>query len=81
MADERVEAPILARLRANAAAAGIALSDEELARITGGMYFRNVDAFGQLVDRLATDMLPDDLKAWGVSGEREGAVASEGGDR
>ena len=63
MADDR-EAT-LARVRANAARAGVALSAEDIARIVRGAYFGNADAFARLVARMPSDGVPDDLKYWG----------------
>ena len=54
----------LARLRANAARAGIALAEADLARIAAGAYLRNVEHFDRLVARVAPDTLPDYLKDW-----------------
>ncbi len=54
----------LARLRANAARAGIALADDDLARIAAGAYLRNIELFDRLVARVAPDTLPDYLKDW-----------------
>ena len=54
----------LARLRAYAARAGIALADDDLARIAAGAYLRNVELFDRLVARVAPDTLPDYLKDW-----------------
>ncbi len=64
MAQGAIGAEIVARLRANAAAAGIAIDEDDLARMAGGAFLRNVDLFGQLIARLPTDTLPDDLKEW-----------------
>jgi hypothetical protein len=65
----------LARVRANAARAGVALSDEDVARIVHGAYFGNADAFARLVTRYSSDVVPDDLKNWspatGVEGDGE----------
>ena len=57
----------LARLRANAARAGIALAEDDLARITAGAYLRNVELFDRLVARVAPDTLPDYLSDWNPS--------------
>ena len=54
----------LARLRANAARADIALAEDDLARIAAGAYLRNVELFDRLVARVAPDTLPDYLKDW-----------------
>ena len=54
----------LERLRANAARAGIALAEDDLARIAAGAYLRNVELFDRLVARVAPDTLPDYLKDW-----------------
>ena len=65
----------LARVRANAARAGVAISDEDVARIVRGAYFGNADAFARLVTRYPSDVIPDDLKNWrpaaGVEGDGE----------
>ena len=53
-----------ARLRANAARAGIALAEEDLARIAAGAYLRNVELFDRLVARIPPDTLPDYLSDW-----------------
>ncbi len=64
MAQEAISPEIVARLRANTAAAGIAIDEGDLARMAGGAFLRNVDLFGRLIARLPTDTLPDDLKEW-----------------
>jgi hypothetical protein len=65
----------LARVRANAARAGVTLSEEDMARIARGAYFGNADAFARLVLRYPSDVIPDDLKYWspaaGVEGDGE----------
>jgi hypothetical protein len=65
----------LARVRANAMRAGVAISDEDVARIVRGAYFGNADAFARLVTRYPSDVVPDDLKNWnpaaGVEGDGE----------
>lgn len=52
----------LARLRANADFAGIALRDEDVARISSGAYFHNVEALRQLMVTIPPDTLPDHLR-------------------
>ncbi len=64
MAEVPVSEETIGRLRANAARAGIALGAEDIARITGGAFLRNVDAFVRLVERTPSGALPDDLKDW-----------------
>ena len=54
----------LARLRANAARAGIHLGDDDLARIVAGPFLGNVDNFVRVVERFPSDALPDYLKDW-----------------
>lgn len=54
----------LDRLRTNAARAGIALTDDELAAIAAGPFLMNVDAFERLVVRGESDRPPDTLKDW-----------------
>ncbi len=54
----------LARLRANAARAGIPLSEEDIQQITAGPFLGNVDAFVNLVQQTPPDTVPDDLKDW-----------------
>ena len=54
----------LARLRANAARAGVQLSDDDLARIASGPFMSNVDNFTRLVAGVPPDTLPDFHKDW-----------------
>lgn len=63
----------LARLRANAERAGIALSDEEIDRIVAGPFLTNVDAFETLIAFGAPDTVPDTAKSWAA---RPAATAS-----
>lgn len=76
----------LARLRANAARAGVRLSEEDLARIAAGPFLGNVDTFARIVARVPPDTIPDLLKEWrddGPVGEAAASpapVAAAGGD-
>jgi len=54
----------LARLRANAARAGLRLGDDDLARIAAGAFLSNVDNFSRVVERVSSDTIPDYLKDW-----------------
>lgn len=73
MAQDPTREATLQRLRANAAAAGIALTDEALARIAAGQYLGNVEAFARIVARVPPDTLPDYLKDWNPPSDgREG---------
>lgn len=67
MADTAMNDGTLTRLRANAARAGIALSDEDVALIVDGPFLGNVDAFAALVAQTPPDTIPDDLKDWADS--------------
>lgn len=49
----------VARLRVNAEQAGIQLREEDVARISAGGYFRNVEALRLLVTRVPSSTLPD----------------------
>ncbi|CAA9580143.1 MAG: Glutamyl-tRNA(Gln) amidotransferase subunit A-like protein, partial [uncultured Thermomicrobiales bacterium] len=88
MAHEPIGEGVLARLRANAAAAGIALGEDDLARMAAGPFLHNVEAFARLVERTPPDMVPDQLKDWtnggpGARGEERGATrdgADDGAD-
>ena len=71
----------LERLRANAARAGIALAEDDLARIAAGAYLRNVELFDRLVARVAPDTLPDYLKDWNPSLEPPAAPHQLGEQR
>lgn len=62
--DEHATNELLTRLRANAARAGIRLTDEDIARIGAGAYFHNVAALDRLVNRVPAETLPDFLKDW-----------------
>jgi aspartyl-tRNA(Asn)/glutamyl-tRNA(Gln) amidotransferase subunit A len=64
MAPGRIRDETIARLRANLAAAGVAVGEEALARIDGGPFLRNVEAFARLVARVPAEMVPDTLKDW-----------------
>ena len=65
----------LARLCANAARAGIVLSDDDVARIVAGPFLANVDAFVRHIEMTPIDTVPDDLKDWNdFSAEALGAV-------
>jgi aspartyl-tRNA(Asn)/glutamyl-tRNA(Gln) amidotransferase subunit A len=82
MSEAPVSEETIGRLRANAARAGITLTDEDVARFAGGMFLRNVDAFVRLVERTPPDTIPDDLKDWNDasladagSGEQPGAAS------
>lgn len=81
MSQEAVTAEIVARLRANAAAAGIALGEDDLARIAGGMFLRNVQSFEHLVARIPSDTLPDSLKEWRDARRAEQPAQQDGGRR
>jgi hypothetical protein len=70
MADDR-EAT-LARVQVNATRAGVALSDDDVARIVRGAYFGNADAFARLLTRMPSDAIPDDLKYWSPAASVEG---------
>lgn len=75
MTDTTVNEETLARLRANAARAGITLDDDAVARIVAGPFLGNVDAFVALVAQTPPDTIPDDLKEW-VDLSAVGAVES-----
>lgn len=80
MAESPTREATLRRLRANAAAAGIALTDETLARIAAGQYLGNVEAFERIVAGVPPDTLPDYLKDWNPPATPAGD-AREGGRR
>ena len=54
----------LTRLRANAARAGVHLTDDDLARIAAGAFLSNVDNFSRVIEGVPSDTIPDSLKDW-----------------
>jgi len=54
----------LTRLRANAARAGVHLTDDDLARIAAGAFLSNVDNFSRVIEGVPSDTIPDYLKDW-----------------
>jgi hypothetical protein len=59
---------IVARWKANAAAAGVVLTDEDIARISAGGFAERMAAFQRLVDELDANNLPPDHLADRVNG-------------
>jgi hypothetical protein len=59
---------VIARWKANAAAAGVALTDEDIARISGGGFPERMAAFYRLLDELDANNLPPDHLADRVNG-------------
>ncbi len=54
----------LTRLRANAARAGVHLTEDDLARIAAGAFLSNVDNFSRVIEGVPSDTIPDSLKDW-----------------
>lgn len=69
--EDTISQEAVARLRANMAAAGIALSEEDLAKLTTGPYLNHVGWFLQLISRIPVDTVPDNLKDWGEPEQEE----------
>ncbi len=80
MSSTTAQPETLARLRANAARAGVRLDDDDLARIAAGPFLSNVDAFSRLIARVPSDTIPDYLKEWGDHRSAETASANDGAD-
>src|SRR5947209_5472552 len=83
MSSSTAQPATLARLRANAARAGLHLDDEDLARIAAGAFLSNVDNFSRLIERVPSDTIPDFLKAWGDDRPRDAqgvAIGDAGGE-
>ena len=64
MSSTTAQPETLARLRANAARAGVRLNDDDLARIAAGPFLSNVDTFSRVIARVPSDTVPDYLKEW-----------------
>jgi len=54
----------LTRLRANAARAGVHLTEDDLARIAAGAFLSNVGNFSRVIEGVPSDTIPDSLKDW-----------------
>ncbi len=65
MSDTAARPETLARLRANAARAGVHVDEDDLARIAAGTYLTNAESFDRVVGRVPTDTIPDHLEDWG----------------
>ncbi|MHB8647530.1 MAG: amidase [Thermomicrobiales bacterium] len=64
MSSTTAQPETVARLRANAARAGLRLNDDDLARIASGPFLSNVDNFSRIVAQVPSDTIPDYLKDW-----------------
>lgn len=80
MSSSSAQPGVLARLRANAARAGVRLDDDDLARIAAGPFLSNVDNFSHVIARVPSDTIPDFLKEWGDHRPAEAVSANDGSD-
>jgi len=70
----------LTRLRANAARAGVHLTDDDLARIAAGAFLSNVDNFSRVIEGVPSDTIPDSLKDWSDHRPSDGPTLASSDD-